>query len=290
MEGRWLNFLVRQKGPEALAPFFNFLNPQTHLLYPLYMGYLLAALLLLPVLVSAQELHTFRNGEVADADKRNESLQYILNNASGGCSATQQDNSVLIECADGTTAVVPGYGTVFIVPSGSISGSVPDISSIPVSQIYVVDANDVAIGALYRVDIPETRYEVRVDWSTEDSAASGHFYFYIDNRDEAIHFFRSEFFYASEDCTGQPVVSPGDSHNLIYSPDDKQFYVVASDYADNFLAKSSKPLPTSLAAQADYVGACNPTEQILRIRLPIPYTPAPEILNAAYPVRLEQLP
>ena len=29
-------------------------------------------------------LHTFKNGEVADADKLNESLQYILNNASGG--------------------------------------------------------------------------------------------------------------------------------------------------------------------------------------------------------------
>ena len=62
---------------------------------------LIAALALLPTLALAQELHTFENGEVADADKLNESLQYILNNASGGCSATQQDNSVLIECADG---------------------------------------------------------------------------------------------------------------------------------------------------------------------------------------------
>ena len=53
------------------------------------MRYLLTALLLLPVLVSAQELHTFKNGEVADAEKINENFD-VLNNkiesadASGG--------------------------------------------------------------------------------------------------------------------------------------------------------------------------------------------------------------
>ena len=30
-----------------------------------------------------------------------ENFQYVLENASGGCSAIQQDNSVLIDCADG---------------------------------------------------------------------------------------------------------------------------------------------------------------------------------------------
>ena len=42
------------------------------------MRYLLTALLLLPALVSAQELHTFKNGEVADADKINENFQNLV--------------------------------------------------------------------------------------------------------------------------------------------------------------------------------------------------------------------
>ena len=41
------------------------------------MRYLLTALLLLPALVFAQELHTFKNGEVADADKINENFQSL---------------------------------------------------------------------------------------------------------------------------------------------------------------------------------------------------------------------
>ena len=101
------------------------------------MHYLLTALLLLPVLVSAQELHTFRNGEVSDADKLNESLQYILNNASGGggCSATQQDNSVFIACADGTLGVIAGAGAVLLIPEGVV-GETPDYSAVNVGEFY----------------------------------------------------------------------------------------------------------------------------------------------------------
>lgn len=47
------------------------------------MRYLLTALLFLPALVSAQELHRFKNGEVADADKVNENFETIYNLAGG---------------------------------------------------------------------------------------------------------------------------------------------------------------------------------------------------------------
>ena len=55
-------------------------------------------LMILSSLVSAQELHTFSNGEVADAEKINENFQYVLENAtgSGGCSAEQDGSSVVI--------------------------------------------------------------------------------------------------------------------------------------------------------------------------------------------------
>jgi len=107
---------------------------------------ILPCLLLLPALSFAQVPHTFNNGEGADAEKINENFNYVLQNASGGCSATQQENSVVIECADGTSGVVASYGTVVVLPSGSIKGVLPDITSVPVGDIYVVDATDIALG------------------------------------------------------------------------------------------------------------------------------------------------
>jgi hypothetical protein len=173
------------------------------------------------------------------------------------------------------------------VPSGTIEGSIPDITELPVGTIYVVDANDVALGRLYRVQAPERSYEFWVDWHTEDRTASGSFYLAIDNTLEDVSLRSVNFYYASENCTGQPVTEPGDTYSLIYSADDMQFYVVSYiDWADGFLAKSVKALAQDTEAIKD--GDCQPTEQVLRIRVPIPYTPAPEILNAAYPVRLEQ--
>ena len=75
--------------------------------------FLLASFLIAP-LVSAQELHTFSNGEVADAEKINQNFQYVLENAtgSGGCSAEQDGSSVVITCADGTSGVLASAGTV----------------------------------------------------------------------------------------------------------------------------------------------------------------------------------
>ena len=48
------------------------------------MRYLLTALLLVPALVSAQELHTFKNGEVADADKINENFDALMKQITTG--------------------------------------------------------------------------------------------------------------------------------------------------------------------------------------------------------------
>ena len=141
----------------------------------------------------------------------------------------------------------------------------------------------------YRVDEPEQSYQFWVDWSSEDGATWGSFYLDIDNALQDISLRPVSFYYASEDCTGQPFTEPGDTYDLMYSADDEQFYVVSySDWADGFLAKSLKALAQNQSLTSD--GACQRTEKIIRIRVPIPYTPAPEILNAAYPVRLEQLP
>ena len=69
--------MLKLKGSETLAPFSYLLNQQLLSLTVLVMRDLLTALLLVPVLASAQELHTFKNGEVADADKINQNFQAI---------------------------------------------------------------------------------------------------------------------------------------------------------------------------------------------------------------------
>ena len=48
------------------------------------MRHLLTVLLLLPALVLAQELHTFKNGEVADADKINENFDALMKQITTG--------------------------------------------------------------------------------------------------------------------------------------------------------------------------------------------------------------
>jgi hypothetical protein len=100
---------------------------------------------LIAPIVLAQELHTFSNGEVADADKINENFQYLLENATGssGCSAQQDGSSVLITCADGTSGVLASQGTVVTYPVGS--SDVLDISTLPTGAIVVADANDVVL-------------------------------------------------------------------------------------------------------------------------------------------------
>jgi hypothetical protein len=109
---------------------------------------LLAILLLLPLsaLAQTQVPKVFEDGTPATAAEVNENFQYVMENASGGggCSATQQDNSVVIECADGSSGVIAGAGTVVVYPEGTI-GTIPT-DSYNTGDIVVVDANDVMLG------------------------------------------------------------------------------------------------------------------------------------------------
>ena len=105
----------------------------------------LAILLLLPLsaLAQTQVPNVFEDGTPATAAEVNENFQYVLENASGGCSVEQVDNTAEITCADGTTAVVPGYGTVVVYPEGQI-GEV-DPLSYDDGEIVVIDFNGVTV-------------------------------------------------------------------------------------------------------------------------------------------------
>ena len=71
---------------------------------------LVLLLLFLPNLVSAQELHTFSNGEVADAEKINENFESLKNRIDekpdSTCSVTTSSGVTSINCPDGTSASI----------------------------------------------------------------------------------------------------------------------------------------------------------------------------------------
>ena len=66
-------------------------------------------------IAEAQVPNVFEDGKSAEVD---EGYEYVLENAIGGCSVEQVDNTAEITCSDGTTAVLPGYGTVMVFPEG----------------------------------------------------------------------------------------------------------------------------------------------------------------------------
>ena len=110
---------------------------------------LIAILLLLPLsaLAQTQVPNVFEDGTPASAAEVNANFQYVLESASGGYSAEQVDNTAEITCADGTTAVVPGYGTVVIYGNG-IMGELPPLDY-NTGAIVLKDNANVVLGEVF---------------------------------------------------------------------------------------------------------------------------------------------
>ena len=240
----------------------------------------LTALILLPTLVVAQELHTFKNGEVADADKLNESLQYILNNASGGggCSATQQDNSVVIECADGTSGVIAGAGTVVVYPEGTL-GTIPT-TNLPQGEIVIFDGNDTLLGPRFSGSWNGV-YDIRIEITANNETLNKYVRLVNDEASSTVDVieFSQGLSFAELDCQG--AIFTNATHALLPNLRDGGWLVTTAVFSPA-LKKSYISLRDSVCENSEFIANAP--------ALAIEYTPAPEILNAAYPVRLEQLP
>ena len=247
---------------------------------------LLAALLALitPAISTAQELHTFSNGEVADAEKINENFQYVLKNASGGCSATQDRSNVVITCADGSSGVLASAGTVVVYPEGGMIGKVSETLSS--GQIVFKDANDVVVAAAVNtVEVTHAAFEI------EGRELLGNFY--NDHESQQVVFSGwtgdIQVYFQSTDCTGQPL---GTGANWVYEVQGKfltaakdvqrQSYLTMSVFSSgsaNFSTNSYRP-----SGECQSIPSIRNGVPLVNLALP------EEIINAAYPVRLEQLP
>ena len=236
------------------------------------MRYLLTALLLFPTLVFAEELHTFKNGEVADADKLNESLQYILNNASGGCSVEQVNNTAEITCADGTTAVVPGYGTVVVYPEGLVAEA--NVGTVNTGDIVIVDDAGVVLGPADGGSSGD-RFSTSVQFDDGSACEIS-----IRNVNGTVDISSpTPGYFQSNDCSGQMLII---DNGFCQNPTGEQWLMAGERIAADLLIKSR--LEGEQCFEQNAVFSAN------RLTFPINVTLPSEILNAAYPVRLEQLP
>ena len=245
-----------------------------------YLSFLFLILFSTPLL--AQELHTFSNGEVADAEKINENFESLKSeiSGSGGCSAEQDGSSVVVTCADGTSGVLASEGTVVMYPEGGIVGESP-VQSWPTGTIVFEDNNGVLLAEASQVgnllvfdldDVKGTFVNLPQGRVVVTSWRSG----------ERIYF-------SSEDCSGQKF---GTTDTMIYDWDGELAVPLPNTDKQDILSNSYLKSGSGNFKTDSYTasGSCNSEQSVVSAYPLVEYTPPKEFLNAAYPVRLAQLP
>ena len=230
-------------------------------------------------IAQTQVPNVFEDGTPALAAEVNENFQYVLENASGGCSATQEGSNVRINCADGTEGLLASGGTIVVLPESS-TGEVPDIT-INSGKIVVMDANDVVIARPYGTQYFQGSYVV--NFFPNGGTRLGVIY----NNDEAqtvtvgCYSCSTYVYYRSENCTGIPF--QGEPRGYVSRLPDGKLYVAPQEGGVSGVFLFGSRLNPNL-------DECLSGEWSATAAMMVEFIPAPEILNAAYPVRLEQLP
>lgn len=276
----------------------------------------LASLFLLLQGTASAQLHTFRNGEVADATKLNESLQYILNNASGGCSATQQGSNVLIECADGSSGLLSSEGTVVAYPEG-LAGEV-DPMTFDEGDIVVVDAAGTPLGPLGWRNLGSdeagiVRAQITFNVDSDLISYVSPSCLAVNDRDSQKVIFEcgsttfcglwddsgdtpvcalpdvresSAVWFLSADCSGEPLAREYADFVL-----DGQYFMAADwNYcADNQIAKSYRPYDVrQLGSLPQPVNECSQQVSVRTLCQPVPITPPAVWNTAVYPIDIQK--
>lgn len=258
-----------------------------------FSSHLFAPLVLLGCLVpliSYAEVNTFEAGQPIRASEMNHNFKFIQEQINGissdgvseaGCTVEQVDSSAKITCADGSTAVVPGYGTVLVYPEGEI-GEVPDLTY-NTGEIVIKDAGGNLLGVAsgiggtdISIELTSNKYPVagllNKDSSKEVLISSG---------------LRVYVFFLDEACGGIPFAT----YEFYLIDLAGSFYIPNTAVDRESLLFKSKRVPAGFAG-ADYDEArpCVSGQFVEKAMPTIPYTLAPELTSAVYPVRLEQLP
>lgn len=253
-------------------------------------------LITFPGLTSAQDLHTFSNGEVADAEKINENFQYVLQNAtgSGGCSAEQDGSSVVITCADGTSGVLASEGTVVVYVPGE--GLPVDLSQLRLGALVVKDATGVILGEVD--DWSNNAFDVHVELADRPNVIIrivSHRGFHCDDSGDVKECilvggtsnYLGRVYFQDENCVGIPfgISDPGtvSVNETLYGWGDVG--------GGNVLYKSSRNVGfRNRDGRDEPQGECHNGEGARYLRPYLPLTPPSTFTSAAYPLSIEQLP
>jgi len=216
--------------------------------------------------------NVFEDGTPASAAEVNANFQYVLENASGGCSVEQVDNTAEITCADGTTAVLPGYGTVVVYPEGLVAEA--NVGTVNTGDIVIVDDAGVVLGPADGGSSGD-RFITSVQFDDGSACEIS-----IRNVNGTVDISSpTPGYFQSNDCSGQMLIIDNES---CQNPTGEQWLMAGQRIAADLLIKSR--LEGEQCFEQNAVISAN------RLTFPINVTLPSEILNAAYPVRLEQLP
>lgn len=231
-------------------------------------------------------LVTFVNGEIADAEDVNSNFDNHEQRIKaieqyGGCSAAQDGSSVVISCADGTSGILAGAGTVVVYPEGGIKGDSPPVSW-PTGAILFEDANGVALG----------RAEERISLTVISlDGFDGSIFNDAGNEQVLLTGWGggAEVYYLSNDCAGQGFTN----NNRSFIEISGELFVADRAFSATkvlFESKRRSGFATSTRGSYRTASSCVVGQNAIVSQPVITYTPAPEILNAAYPAKLVQLP
>ena len=264
------------------------------------MRYLLTALLLLPALVSAQELHTLKNGEVADAEQINQNFEALDSSVNNLTIRLQSSENIQKSglCRIDRESLVTRYEC-----GSSYSFNVdPEAERTPLVEIGAEPAHPTpAYGLVLDADDQVIAYS-NPRWSRTD-------YFPVLFFDDAGNAFRARLYNHSDGRVGVTTANGGS--DLYFESDNCSgpAYVTAPE----FVAETSTGDLLATAPSLEFfpiqvrsyqrpagiiinplvnhdAGACQPSQRMLLLFPTVSFNLPIEVLNAAYPVRLEQLP
>ena len=197
------------------------------------------------------------------------------------CSVAQVGSSAVITCEDGTSAALASAGTVVVYPEGTLGASPP--LTYPTGAVVIKDASGTVLGEAL-ADFEGGHYiELKVGETTSTGVLAN-----VTSSSSVELFFPTQYFYLEEDCQGLPFVQ----HPTFITWDDStdEYYVGNPDVVSTTILFGSQKTSSYVANGILQSFACENGSVVVSALPTVPFVPPQEILNAVYPISLEQLP